>query len=545
MRWAYGITTVPSRAKNLLAQTLTSLANAGFDKPVLFVDGMEDGWEPPTLNLGGIVMFHPKIGHVPNWMMALLHLYSTQPQADLYAIFEDDLLATKNLRTYLERCPYPQQGYWNLITHPENLFLTQGVDGWHQSNQRGRGAVGLVFSRHVARTILSSHIFLDRPIVGSPAADGMVIDAIGILGYKEYIHCPTLLQHIGGGQSVMGHKYGEMPGWRGEEFDLSTINSTEEVEMNETLALARMISPNTPRPNVWLGGVIQIHVTRACDMACYGCTQGSNLGGKPVMISPEDFELACQSLAGYWGIVGMFGGNPAIHPQFEKLCEIFAKHFPFEQRGLWCNNPLGKGKIMRETFNPRASNLNVHLSPEAYIEFKRDWPESHPFGLTEDSRHSPPYVAMKDVIEDESKRWELIANCDINKNWSAMVCHVPGKGLRGFFCEIAGAQAMLHAHDPNWPDTGVEATPGWWQQSMLSFAEQVRVHCHSCGVPLRRFGQLATSIDEPEEVSVTHADIYKLKNSRRQVDIVQLDTGKKLDVVTNYVENSQLAGEQI
>jgi hypothetical protein len=229
MKWAYGITTVPNRVQTLLPRTLESLANAGFDKPILFVDGVDENWFPPTIKLGGVVLYHPKIGHIPNWQLALLHLYSAQPSAERYALFEDDLLATKGLRDYLDDCPYPERGYWNLITHPENLVLTNNIEGWHLSNQKGKGAVGLVFNRETARAILSSHIFLDRPLVGAPAADGMVIDSLHILGYKEYIHCPTLIQHIGGGQSTMAHKYGEMPGWRGEDFDLTTIDQPEKV----------------------------------------------------------------------------------------------------------------------------------------------------------------------------------------------------------------------------------------------------------------------------------------------------------------------------
>jgi hypothetical protein len=262
-------------------------------------------------------------------------------------------------------------------------------------------------------------------------------------------------------------------------------------------------------------------------------------------MSPEDFELACQSLQGYWGVVGVFGGNPATHPQFERLCDILIDYFPYEQRGLWCNHPRGKGQVMRRTFNPLVSNLNVHTSQEAWDEFRRDWPESRPFGLNQDSRHSPPFVAMLDVVQDEAERWELISGCDINRLWSAMVCSVPGKGLRAFFCELAGAQAMLHANDPAWPDTGLDvgehvASDGrWWRLPMTDFAEQVRYHCHRCGIPLRRFGQLAQG-GEYEEVSPVHVDIYKPKDRERRVEVVQADSGPKLQRVTDYVPNGSL-----
>ena len=180
----------------------------------------------------------------------------------------------------------------------------------------------------------------------------------------------------------------------------------------------------------------------------------------------------------------------------------------------------------------------------AYDEFYRDWPECRKQlkGHDTDSRHSPPFVAMMDVEPDEGKRWEMIANCDVNQNWSAMICAVPGRGLRGYLCEIMGAQAMLHADDPEWPDLGVPIVEGWWRSSIEAFAKQVKFHCHRCGVPLRRFGQLACD-GEFEEVSQTHAGIYKPKDKNRRVELITLDTApaaKTLKLVTNYIENSAI-----
>lgn len=336
--------------------------------------------------------------------------------------------------------------------------------------------------------------------------------------------------------------------------------------MNEEQALSVMVAPGQKRPGIWRGGIVQIHVTRACDQSCFGCTQGSNLGGKPVVMMPHEFELACQSLEGYWGVVGVFGGNPAMHPYFPELCEILARYFPKEQRGLWCNNPRGHGTLMRKIFNPAVSNLNVHCSAEAFEEFKLDWPESRPFGLT-DSRHSPPFVAMLDVEPDEGKRWELISGCDINRLWSAMICYVPNRGLRAYFCELAGAQAMLHANDPAWPDTGLDPTKDievipsieerskhyaktgelepptryvkWWQLPMNAFKDQVAFHCHRCGIPLRRYGQKAIG-GEYEEVSATHEGIYRTKTRGREVKVITLDEGPHLNRVTDYVPNGSL-----
>lgn len=305
-----------------------------------------------------------------------------------------------------------------------------------------------------------------------------------------------------------------------------------------------MKSPRDRRPGIWRQGVLQIWITRACDKACFGCTQGSNLGGKPGMMTPEQFDQACASLSDYFGVVGVFGGNPALHPQFDEICRILRGRIPFEQRGLWCNNLRGKGPHARMTFNPKVSNLNVHLDQAAYDEMHRDWPEARQQlkGLKDDSRHSPPFVAMQDVIDDEAERWKLIGTCDVNQFWSAMICVFRGE-LRGYFCELAGAQAMLHQHEPDYPDLGLPITPGWWNQSIDAFGEQVRYHCHACGIPLRGFGDLAVG-GRVEQVSKTHAAVYQPKVRDREVQLVTLRSElgtQPLPKATDYIQNSKLA----
>src|SRR5215831_7074969 len=113
---------------------------------------------------------------------------------------------------------------------------------------------------------------------------------------------------------------------------------------------ATMKAPSDRRLGIWRGGILQIHITRACDQACFHCTQGSNLGGKPIVMSLEHFEQACDSLKDYFGVVGIFGGNPCMHPRFGEICEILRVKIPYKQRGLWTNNLRGNGAHARMTF---------------------------------------------------------------------------------------------------------------------------------------------------------------------------------------------------
>ena len=306
-----------------------------------------------------------------------------------------------------------------------------------------------------------------------------------------------------------------------------------------------MVAPGQKRPLIWRGGIIQIMVTRACDLACHHCTQGSNLAGKPAMMTPEQFDRACVSLEGYFGVVGMFGGNPTMHPQFGELCSIMRARVPYLQRGLWCNNLRGKGADARITFNPRHSNLNVHLSSEAAAEFRRDWPESAPFlkGEGVDSTHGSPWVAMKDVIPDEEDRWRRIGECDVNRYWSALIGVFRGE-LRAYFCEVAYSQAALHESNPDWdgtggpmPDTGHEVAPGWWRRPMEAFRDQVETHCHNCGIPLRRAGQLAIG-GEREEFSETHRWIARPKARDRAIQVIESIGHVRAEPATNYLPHT-------
>lgn len=396
--------------------------------------------------------------------------------------------------------------------------------------------------------------------------------------------------------------------------------------MTENELLAKMVAPGQLRPRkAYRGGVIQVHITRACNLACNNCTQGSELGGKYTFMPPEMFEAAVRSLGfkdgdadrphnrdgHYFGVVGVFGGNPAMSPHFSAYCEVLRRLVPFTQRGVWSNDPMtvDNAREMARTFDPSVSNINVHLNTEAFERFREGWPAVRPVGLHDDSRHAPVHLAMRDVVKvkcpacdgrgsyigedhetsrmngyshlttyslrcrrcegtgrvpDDDRIRELVSTCDINQNWSAMVGMFRGE-LRAFFCEIAGAQAILHQDEPDYPDTGLDPrfcwaveplsgalyayAPGeqvgtvpWWQLPMIAFRDQVRKHCFECGVPLRGYGELSQDAGGVEQTSAAHLSVFKPKRKGRKfevvADLVQLGTGR-VGTVTHYIQNGR------
>lgn len=223
MLWSYGITTVPERLNELFPRTLKSLRSAGFDKPRIFVDGAENDEAYRRFDLA-VTVRHPKIRTYGNWVLALGELYLREPDADRYAIFQDDFVTYHNLRQYLEQTPYPDKGYLNLYTFPKNQELAPlGYRGFYIANQRGLGAVALVFSRDAVQILLKHQHMIDRPTTlderSFKAVDGAIVSSMNKAGWKEYVHTPSLVQHTGMRSTAGNAKHPIAKTFLGEEFD--------------------------------------------------------------------------------------------------------------------------------------------------------------------------------------------------------------------------------------------------------------------------------------------------------------------------------------
>lgn len=219
MEWAYGITTVPSRIENgLLARTTESLHRAGFDRPWLFIDGCAK-LPDSVFRASGITCHETPLRVFGNWVCAAWELYIRNPLAERFAIFQDDFVTYPNLREYLEYCDYPAKGYWNLYTYPSN---EKPVEGWYLSNQLGLGALGLVFSNDALRKLLATQYMVDRPLHperGWKKVDGGIAMAFKTIGYKEYVHKPSLVQHLGDYSTIGNHHQPHAKTFLGEDFD--------------------------------------------------------------------------------------------------------------------------------------------------------------------------------------------------------------------------------------------------------------------------------------------------------------------------------------
>lgn len=134
-------------------------------------------------------------------MQAAWGIYLADSKADRYAIFQDDIVLCRNVRTYLEAVEYPKQGYLNLYTFATNENKVFGKPkGFLPSDQLGKGAVALVFDHMAIHTLLQQSHLVNKPQLpnGKKNVDGAIQHAMVIQAhFKEYIHNPSLVQHTG------------------------------------------------------------------------------------------------------------------------------------------------------------------------------------------------------------------------------------------------------------------------------------------------------------------------------------------------------------
>lgn len=263
-------------------------------------------------------------------------------------------------------------------------------------------------------------------------------------------------------------------------------------------------------------------------------------------MTTENFAIAVDSLAdwsrlpsplyspGWKRTVAMIGGNPCAAKNFEEHCKVFQKSgVAKECRGLWTNNFLGFGTLIKETFGAW-SNLNVHGNEEAAAEMREVFPNLPVYGAAPHnirSVHAAQWTAIQDFVgkhpdvPDEAAMWKLIEGCDINKDWSGSIFPFDiadgTQTIRGYFCEIAGVFEVLKAQrdrrdgKPYGPTHGVEIKPGWWRKGMddAGFLSQHKEWCRQCGHPLKLRGH--EDLQFTDDFSETHRDLVQIAIKRK------------------------------
>lgn len=224
MMWSVGVTTA-SRPKPTIARTLASLSRAGWISATVFADGLCD--TPPRGGVDYVCRDRP-IGAFSNWWTALNEIYMREPRADYYLLAEDDVVFCRSAREHVESIEPPENAgvlslYAAAGSEGERVGFSRVVGG-----KAGFGALAYVWTREMMLKILSDKTFAhhranSRKLYGNKHQDEAVARFCRARGLFYMVHTPSLCQHIGLGNSAIGHdsrhpkrKSATFPG---EDFD--------------------------------------------------------------------------------------------------------------------------------------------------------------------------------------------------------------------------------------------------------------------------------------------------------------------------------------
>jgi hypothetical protein len=230
---------------------------------------------------------------------------------------------------------------------------------------------------------------------------------------------------------------------------------------------------------------IQIEITNICHHTCSNCTR--LIGhAKTFFMDFEFFKNAVDSMERYPKMVGIMGGEPLLHPEFEGFCDYLNSKIPPEKCGLWTCFPETKNKyreIIVKTFG------NVFLNDHTRA----------------DILHHPILVSSQEIALDDWIKWYWIEKCWVQNSWSASI------NLNGaFFCEVAAALSTLQNENDGW-----EVNNDWWKKTPKDFIGQMEKYCVQCGcaMPLKK----RNSTDSVDDISPEMFE--KLKNKSPKIKL--------------------------
>lgn len=198
--------------------------------------------------------------------------------------------------------------------------------------------------------------------------------------------------------------------------------------------------------------IIQIEVTNVCEHECTNCSRFVGHYRETYFMKLEQVERAIDSLLDFPGGIGIMGGEPLMHPDFLEICRLMKQMVSPERRHLWTagyNWNLYRD-VVRKTFGENV-RFNSHNDTT--------------------QKHHPMLLGISEVIHDRELIRQLLDDCWVNNKWSASI---NPKGA--FFCEIAGAMAMLFEGPEGHP---VERR--WWDKDPEAFQDQIERYCYRCG----------------------------------------------------------------
>jgi hypothetical protein len=227
--------------------------------------------------------------------------------------------------------------------------------------------------------------------------------------------------------------------------------------------------------------VIQIEITNACPKRCSNCTRFCGHHQEPFFMDFETFKQAVDSMKGFKGIIGIMGGEPTIHPEFEKFVRYYRDNIGYDDFSTACYEPSSNfiNHILANAYHTGFSNqrgLWTSVGPKYYEHFELIQ-DTFGYQLVNDhsneSMHTTLMATRKELGIPDDKWIKLRDNCWIQNLWSASITP---KGA--FFCEVAAAMDATLGGPGGW-----KIEPEWWNRKPADFADQLH-WCEMCSAAL-------------------------------------------------------------
>ncbi|MCQ2498094.1 MAG: hypothetical protein MJ133_03845 [Lachnospiraceae bacterium] len=219
---------------------------------------------------------------------------------------------------------------------------------------------------------------------------------------------------------------------------------------------------------------IQIDITNACGNICSNCTRFCGHHKSTFFMNYETFCKAVDSLEDYEGIVGLIGGEPTLHPEFEKFVDYI------REKRIGQNVQMARKPIydMQEYIDNNLFNLDSRVGlwsslSNGYYKNFEVINDTFRTQLLNDHNNTCMHQALlmprKELGISDEEWIEKRDACWIQNTWSATITP---KGA--FFCEVAGALDMLFDGPGGWP-----IEKGWWKRDISGFKDQLH-WCEMC-----------------------------------------------------------------
>ncbi len=222
--------------------------------------------------------------------------------------------------------------------------------------------------------------------------------------------------------------------------------------------------------------IIEIDITNACEHSCSNCTRMCGHHKKPFFMGFDTFKKAVDSLAEFPNTIGVIGGEPTLHPEFERFANYVKEKRIITDIKL-AREPIVNMQGYQQFFGGGWTGRNAVLLSSlnnSYYKHFETINDTFTRQLLNDHNneclHQALLMSRKELgISDEE--WIKKRNaCWVQNTWSATITP---KGA--FFCEVAGALDMLFDGPGGWP-----IEPGWWRRKPEEFGEQLE-WCEICG----------------------------------------------------------------